>query len=333
MKKILCTLALVLLSLTTVAQKVVYSISIVSYDPCYTGELLLMDDWVVKFVPEDSNYSASSFKAANFSTSEKELYIEGIYADFLTIRSNGYISYRWFDGEYEDEIDMVENEPTVNTCQQVIADAKNGKGALFSPRDIAWVDLGLSVKWAKCNLGASKPEEYGDYYAWGETNTYYTGKHPFTWSSSKRNGYNASSYKWMDHEQVTKYNFSDNKTELERADDAAHVKLGHGWRIPTYREWYELSKKCTFKWVREGKVEGLKIIGPNGNSIFLPAAGQINKTELQRAGVIGRYWSSSLFVGETKDARCAFFAAQTKGVEPGLPGNRVCGYTIRPVKD
>ncbi|MDY4512770.1 MAG: hypothetical protein SPE10_04900, partial [Paludibacteraceae bacterium] len=106
-----------------------------------------------------------------------------------------------------------------------------------------YVDLGLSVKWATCNVGASKPEEYGNYYAWGETTT--------------KSTYNWSTYKWCNGSKttLTKYNTSssygtvDNKTVLELADDAARANWGGAWRMPTDAEWTELRENCTWTWI------------------------------------------------------------------------------------
>lgn len=156
------------------------------------------------------------------------------------------------------------------------------------------VDLGLSVKWASFNLGASAPEEYGDYYAWGET--------------EPKSNYDWSTYKWCNGNStsLTKYNDSssygtvDNKTVLDPEDDAAHVKLGGNWRMPTDAEWTELRDNCTWTWVTNyngSGINGRLVTGTNGNSIFLPAAGIRNNAYLSYAGSGGYYCSSSLFRG------------------------------------
>ena len=132
-----------------------------------------------------------------------------------------------------------------------------------------WVDLGLSVKWATCNVGASKPEEYGYYFAWGET------------QARKTTTYNWSTYKWCNgsDKTITKYctnssyGIVDNKTVLDREDDAAAINWGGGWRIPTYAEWTELCNNCSWSWTTTNGVVGRKVTGKTGNSIFLPAAG------------------------------------------------------------
>lgn len=123
------------------------------------------------------------------------------------------------------------------------------------------VDLGLSVKWATCNVGADSPEEYGDYYAWGETEV----KSEYSWET----------YKWSNDsaDSFTKYCQADNKIILDSEDDVAHVKWGGNWRMPTMDEVNELCDKCTWEWTTVNGVAGQLVTGPNGNSIFLPAAG------------------------------------------------------------
>ena len=166
------------------------------------------------------------------------------------------------------------------------------------------VDLGLSVKWADCNLGAAKPEDYGDYYAWGET----TPKEDYSWST----------YKWgTSSTSLTKYNTDssrgpvDNKTVLEPSDDVASVKLGGKWRMPTVEEWDELLDVCTCTLMTENEVDGLKVVAPNGHSIFLPAAGQGHGTAF--AGGIGEYWSSSLNPFYPQDAAFLSFNSVSFG--------------------
>ena len=165
------------------------------------------------------------------------------------------------------------------------------------------VDLGLSVKWATMNIGANAPEDYGDYFAWGET----TAKTDYSWST----------YKWCQgtYKTLTKYNTSsdysysapDNKTQLELADDAAYVNWGGTWRMPTDAELTELRTKCTWTWTSLNGVNGMKVAGPSGNSIFLPAAGSRYGASLNGAGSYGNYWSSSLGESSPSDAWDVYF--------------------------
>ena len=151
------------------------------------------------------------------------------------------------------------------------------------------VDLGLSVRWATCNIGANYPEEYGDYFAWGEI----TPQRLYDWGI----------YQYCDGTQSTmtkyntnsKYGLVDNKTTLETNDDAANKNWGGTWRIPTDTEWTELQKKCTWKWTTHNGVNGYKIISKiNNNCIFLPAAGSIDIRSNINVGNRGFYWSNLL---------------------------------------
>ena len=153
------------------------------------------------------------------------------------------------------------------------------------------VDLGLpsGTLWADRNVGADSPEAYGDYFAWGETST--------------KSTYNWSTYKWYrgSEDTMTKYctdssyGTVDNKTVLDLEDDAAYVNMGAEWRMPTYDEQKELRNKCTWTWTTQNGTNGYRVIGPNGNSIFLPAAGYRNDSDLNNAGSYGLYRSASLY--------------------------------------
>ena len=186
------------------------------------------------------------------------------------------------------------------------------------------VDLGIEMTrpdgteyklyWAACNLGASSPEDYGDYYAWGEVET--------------KENYNWLTYKWGTSNNITKYNSVDNKTILDLEDDAAHVNLGGNWRMPTLDEWFYLNVHCGFQWTTQNGVEGCRLTAPNGNSIFLPAAGQWGDTKPVDAGFCF-YWSSSL------NTKKPYYAKSYSIYREGLlrPDNRCNGYSIRPVTE
>jgi hypothetical protein len=149
-----------------------------------------------------------------------------------------------------------------------------------------YVDLGLSVKWATYNIGASSPEEYGDYFAWGETEP----KDVYDWST----------YKWCNGSQNTltkyctkrEYGVVDNKTALELEDDAAHVNWGGEWRMPTKAELEELRTKCTWLPAKINGVSGREITGPNGNTLFLPYSGYCSEGKYPGGGT-GHSWSST----------------------------------------
>ena len=138
------------------------------------------------------------------------------------------------------------------------------------------VDLGLSVYWASCNLGAEKPEESGEYYAWGET------KPKSKYSESNYSYYNANTASYIDiGNNISRTSY-----------DAATVNLGNDWRIPTKDEMEELTNKCTWEWVQVSSVNGYKVTGSNGNSIFLPAAGSMYSTVSHLNEQLS-YWTST----------------------------------------
>jgi hypothetical protein len=186
-----------------------------------------------------------------------------------------------------------------------------------------YVDLGLSVKWATCNVGASKPEDYGDYFAWGET--------------SPKSTYNWSTYKWCNnsYNSLTKYCTSssygtvDNKTQLDLSDDAARVNWGGNWRMPTHDEFTELRTKCTWSEITQNGVYGYKVTSKtNGRSIFLPEAGYWANSSLGYAGSSGVYWSSSLYTDYPSSARYVYFNSSSVGWNYD---DRYCGQSVRPV--
>ena len=189
----------------------------------------------------------------------------------------------------------------------------------------AYVDLGLSVKWAAYNIGANVPEEYGDYFAWGEV--------------EPKEVYNWSTYKYgTNYNQLTKYcsdsyygkdGFTDNKTILDPEDDAAIVNWGGAWRMPTYDELNELKTECTWTWTTQNGVYGRKVTGPNGNSIFLPAAGYMCEGTLNYAGSCGNFWSSSLCTNNFYDAYAVYFDSDYLGWSSRI--FRYYGHSVRPV--
>ena len=173
-----------------------------------------------------------------------------------------------------------------------------------------WVDLGLpsGTKWATCNVGASTPTGYGDYFAWGETST----KENYGWSSYRYcNGddYNALLSKYCNNAEYGNNGFTDNLTTLEASDDAATANWGSGWRMPTNIEMNELNTNCTVTWTTQNGVNGCLFTGPNGNSIFLPAAGDRHRSDLYNAGSYGNYWSSSLYSSYTYHAWYLYFGS------------------------
>ena len=150
-----------------------------------------------------------------------------------------------------------------------------------------WVDLGLSVKWATCNVGANAPEEFGDYFAWGETQP----KEVYDWSTYKWTKLNSEG----DIDSLIRYNFNkaygvvDSISTLFPEDDAAIVNLGKDWRMPTKAEIQELIDKCNWKWTTQNGVNGYKVTGPSGNHIFLP---HTERVHINNEGYYSCYWTS-----------------------------------------
>ena len=197
-----------------------------------------------------------------------------------------------------------------------------------------FVDLGLpsGTLWATCNIGATNPEDYGDYFAWGETEGYDSGKTTFDWST----------YKWCEgsYKTLTKYctnssygynGFTDNKTELDLEDDAAYVNCGPDWRMPSYEQLKELinSSYTTTEWTTLNGVNGRKITSKKtGNSIFLPAAGGRSSSSLYLDGSGGTYWSRTLNSDYPYYARDLHF--DSSGISTYYD-SRCFGRSVRPV--
>ena len=206
---------------------------------------------------------------------------------------------------------------------------KDGSGVAGSIKGHEWVDLGLSVKWATCNVGATQPEEYGDYFAWGETKP----KSEYTWENYKFR-VSGSSYKNV---TFSKYNAEserdtvDDKERLDMSDDAARANLGGTWRMPTRDEWAELGTECTWTWTTQGGKNGYKVTSKtNGNSIFLPAAGDRRDADLNDVGSYGEYWSSSL---NTDYPYRAYFVYFNSDSCEWYGGSRFLGLSVRPVSE
>ena len=194
----------------------------------------------------------------------------------------------------------------------------------FDPNGYDYVDLGLpsGTKWAAYNVGATKPEEFGGYYAWGETEE----KSNYAWSTYKWcNGSSSTMTKYCTN---SNYGTVDNKTVLELEDDVAHVKWGGDWRMPTEEEQDELRNKCSWEWTSLNFVNGYRVTGPNGNSIFLPAAGCRNGTGVIIGGSYGYYWSSSLVCD---DSSHVYYLDFSDKYYDWYDNFRYYGLSVRPV--
>lgn len=204
----------------------------------------------------------------------------------------------------------------------------NKNGYVGIENGYQWVDLGLpsGIKWATCNVGAEKPEDYGNYYAWGET----TPKDNYSWETYKyANGTMTSLTKYCNKESYGSSGYTDSKTTLDPEDDAATANLGEEWRMPTDAEWTELRENCIWRQTARNGVNGYQVTSKtNGNSIFLPAAGYRRDTRLSRAGSGGNYWSSSLGAGYPSSAWNVYFGS---GIVGRNNSSRNDGRSVRPV--
>ena len=236
---------------------------------------------------------------------------------------------------------------------------KPGKSA---PAGVEAVDLGLTsgTKWANMNVGATAPQNYGSYFAWGETEEkshlieddldgdgfidlcytvfdYRLGNYAY-YKSTDEPYYDEDGFLISGHfEGYTKYvledyawqgykGFFDNKTELDLEDDAAYVNWGSGWRMPTYEQIAELLTECEWTWATLSGVNGYKVTGPNGKFIFLPAAGYCDNGGVYGQGDIGYYWPST--PGGGGGAYDLFFSSGDQYVSIY---SRYYGYSVRPV--
>ena len=225
------------------------------------------------------------------------------------------VTYVKVDSE-EETYSYILPDVVLNTTYYFCAYAKNSNGEIyygdvlsFTIPDSRAIDLGLSVKWASCNVGATSPEGLGGYYAWGET--------------KEKNSYGSDNYDCS----------YSGKSLKGTPYDVARIKWGGNWRMPTFDEFKELHDKCTWKWTSIKGVEGLRVTGPNGNSIFLPAAGHIYYERYEYTGETGLYWTAT-----SSDSSFSYYFSVGKKSN----GNayldwynwyKFYGYSVRPVTE
>jgi uncharacterized protein (TIGR02145 family) len=187
----------------------------------------------------------------------------------------------------------------------------------FAQDSVTFVDLGLSVDWAACNIGATGPEDFGNFYAWGEM--------------SPKESYSWGTYRFGTYEKgMNAYNPTDKVYVLKLEDDIAAVTCGEGCRLPTRKECEELMNKCEWNYATVNGIKGYKVVGPNGNHIFLPLAGYyINKGKGYSEN-IGAYWTSDVCV---KEPHCAYYlSAYLSGPDMSC-FNRSHGRSVRAVRE
>ena len=272
--------------------------------------------------PNYSHFALSDFfTRSGIKCSEEEYKTDSLTVLRVTVM-NPYI---WAYKKYKNT-DLI-RDFMLNLHHNILLILKE-KEARTMLNDHVFVDLGLSVKWATCNVGANKPGEYGDYFAWGETSP--KDKDKYNYNNVKYYLGKSSSNDSMFSKYCTdsKYGTVDNRTCLERSDDAARWQWGGSWRMPTGEEFKELLEQCQWSWTKKDDHKCYKVTGPNGNSIFLPAAGYRCGSSLNDAGKLGGYWSSSLYTSNSSSAYGLYFLSGSHGVGGD---DRSLGQSVRPV--
>ena len=235
---------------------------------------------------------------------------DGEFSEKYGIAKSGVVSVKWTPSSEED----VMYARLYDVEGSVVSEAEFTEEGFCDPDgEIAghgYVDLGLpsGKKWATCNVGATTPEGYGNYYAWGETSP----KAEYTWENSVTYG-----------EQMS--DLSGNPQY-----DAATANWGGGWRMPTKDEMNELENNCEWEWTQVNGVHGARVVGPNGNCIFLPAVGIRGGSSLGDDGRIGRYWSSTPDESGTDHSYYLYFDCGYHNVDWNL---RSLGLSVRPVSE
>ena len=193
---------------------------------------------------------------------------------------------------------------------------------------VGWVDLGLpsGLLWATCNVGASTPGEYGDRYAWGETEP----KSTYNWGSYKYcTGSDKELTKYCNNSSYGNDSYTDTLTVLEAVDDAATQTMGNGARIPSMDEWQELFDNTTMEWTAVDGVDGCLFTATNGKSVFFPAAGFISGSYVGNDGYYCNYWSSKLNENNPREVRYFYFYY---GGKYESSANRSSGLSVRAVR-
>ena len=255
-------------------------------------------------------------------------YNEGVSATLRADANTNYTFDHWQDGSTSNPRTITVTASATYTAYFTYGGGGSGNG---NANGHAYVDLSLpsGTLWATCNVGADSPEDYGEYFAWGETQP----KEYYDWDTYQY----ANGTSWVDP-QLTKYcndanygnnGFTDNLTTLQLSDDAARANWGGDWRMPTKAEWEELKNNTTVTWTTQNGVYGIKYTASNGNSLFLPAAGWRLDGSLHFAGGYGGYWSSSLNTDTPNYAWGIIFDSVSCDMYSG--SDRGCGHSVRAV--
>ena len=280
-------------------------------------------------------YESDAAEARTATIADVNLVIGKAYNINVTIEDKDIVTEQYkiefFVAEVKDWGSNIELDATINEKAENSETPENPETPGLSSgmeNGHEYVDLGLSVKWATCNVGANSPEEYGDYFAWGEV--------------EPKTTYNWDIYRYgTTYDELTKYcydsssgkdGFVDNKKVLDPEDDAATVNWGGNWRMPTIKEQVELSENCTWTWTTQNGVNGYlftsNVDGYTDKSIFLPAAGYMSSGRSYDAGSRGYYWSSSLSDLGSHNALASGFKSGSIVTYGVMRWNE---YSVRPV--
>ena len=267
--------------------------------------------------PKIYNVNVSASPSVGGVVTGSGAYEEGQSCTVTATANDGYLFVEW-----------TENGGVVSTNDNYTFDV-TGNRTLVAHFDRAYVDLGLpsGTLWATCNIGANAPEDYGDYYAWGETtpkDVYYWDTYQYCTGGSYEHPYYNMFTKYCNNSSYGYNGFTDDLTVLLPEDDAATANWGGDWRMPTKEEWNELIENTTTTWTTQNGVYGELFTASNGASLFLPAAGLRWDGELSHAGSNGYYWLSSL----SMDYQCSAWSFCF-----GIMGYsyRGRGFSVRPV--
>ena len=303
------------------------------------GVILLPDDWSSgTFSLDNTNQSGASF-SSNTITSSQWTTLEDAGAVFLPAAgarngtSVGYVgSYGTYwsascgNSHYARDMNFTDIALLTGTSS---LRCTGSSVRLVADCDHDYVDLGLpsGLLWATCNVGAARPENYGDYFAWGETQP----KDTYDWTTYQySNGSSNMLTKYCNKSSYGYNGFTDNLTTLLPEDDAATANWGEGWRMPTQAEFQELLDNTTVTWTTKNGVNGRLFTASNGNSLFLPAAGYRNYSDLDYAGSYGNYRSSSLDTGYPNYAWILNFNSGNYDMNNYY--YRAYGQSVRPVR-
>ena len=294
----------------------------VSTNVSYTFTVNSNRTLVAQFQQQSYTISVSANPSSGGTVSGGGTYNYGQSCTVLATANSGYTFTNWTENGNVVSTNTNYNF-TVNGNRSLVANfTYNGGGG---NHEYVYLGLPSGLLWATCNVGATTPEGYGNYFAWGETQP----KDYYDWSNYQYcMGGAFMLTKYCDNASHGYNGFTDNLTVLEASDDAATANWGSGWRMPTNEEWQELCQYTTKIWTTQNGVNGILFTATNGNSLFLPAAGCRSGSSLYTAGSRGRYWSSSLRAGDPNYAWHLHFSSDDCGM---VNFYRRTGCSVRPV--